>query len=61
MQRAWQACFVIMELSLLQTISISLRILANWEGGIEHELPLLIQKYIDSGQIELIGRKIPSG
>ena len=26
MQRAWQACFVIMELSLLQTISISLRI-----------------------------------
>lgn len=61
MQRAWQACFVIMELSLLQTISISLRILANWEGGIEHELPLPIQKYIDSGQIELIGRKIPSG
>lgn len=30
-------------------------------GGIEHELPLPIQKYIDSGQIELIGRKIPSG
>ena len=30
-------------------------------GGIQHELPLPIQKYIDSGQIEVIARKIPGG
>ncbi|WP_442918756.1 TNT domain-containing protein [Limnobacter sp.] len=28
-------------------------------GGIQHEIPLPIQKYIDSGQIEVIGREIP--
>jgi len=30
-------------------------------GGIQHELPLPIQKYIDSGHIEVISRKIPGG